>query len=225
MAYTLNTNLLIVLHNFQNYDSHLIVRGLKHYGGDIDKVKVIGKSKEKFTSLQVGQLKFIDSFAFMSASLESLAANLRTFPFTDEIFSDRCDELVASLKRKGVYPYEHVKDWSVFGETALPPVHAFSSSLKGGITSGDYEHAQRMWKLAQCRTFGDYHDLYLWTDVALLSDVFENFRTMALTDYKLDPAHYISTPGLSWDAAMKSTRTSLELLTDIDMHLFVEAGI
>jgi len=82
-----------------------------------------------------------------------------------------------------------------------------------------------MWKLAQCRTFGDYHDLYLWTDVALLSDVFENFRTMALTDYKLDPAHYISTPGLSWDAAMKSTRTSLELLTDIDMHLFVEAGI
>jgi len=66
VAYTLNTNLLIVLHNFQNYDSHLIVTGLKHYGDKIDKVKVIGKNKEKFASLQVGQFTFIDSFAYSS---------------------------------------------------------------------------------------------------------------------------------------------------------------
>src|SRR5207253_7194167 len=87
VAYTLNTNLLVVLHNFQNYNSHLIVTGLKHYGDDIDKVRLIGKSKEMFASLQVGQFTFIDSFAFMSASLESLVANLRTFPVTEEIFS------------------------------------------------------------------------------------------------------------------------------------------
>ena len=72
---------------------------------------------------------------------------------------------------------------------------------------------------------GEYHDLYLRTDILLLADVFENFRTVCLENYKLDPCHYVSTPGLSWDAMLKYTRINLELITDVDMHQFIERGI
>jgi len=72
---------------------------------------------------------------------------------------------------------------------------------------------------------GDYHDLYVATDVVLLADVFENFRKVCQEKYGLDPAHYYSAPGLSWDALLKKTGVELELLTDLDVHLFIERGM
>ena len=71
----------------------------------------------------------------------------------------------------------------------------------------------------------DYHNLYNETDVLLLADVFENFRDICIKNYKLDPAHYYTAPGLAWDACLKITDVKLELLTDIDMLLMVEKGI
>ena len=75
------------------------------------------------------------------------------------------------------------------------------------------------------QTLGDYHDLYVETDVALLADVFENLRKICLTQYGLDPAHYYTSPSLSWDALLKNTGVVLELLTDTEMRLFIERGI
>ena len=72
---------------------------------------------------------------------------------------------------------------------------------------------------------GEYYDLYVSTDVLLLADVFENFRKVCQEKYGLDPAHYYSAPGLSWDAVLKKTGVELELLTDLDMHLFIERGM
>ena len=63
------------------------------------------------------------------------------------------------------------------------------------------------------------------TNVLLLADVFENFRKVCPEKYGLDPAHYYSSPGLSWDALLKKTGVELELLTDMDMHLFIERGM
>ena len=74
-------------------------------------------------------------------------------------------------------------------------------------------------------TMGDYHDLYLKTDVLLLPDVFENFINTCINYYKLDPFHYFSSPGLSWDATLKVTKGELELISDTDMHLFIEKGM
>ena len=71
---------------------------------------------------------------------------------------------------------------------------------------------------------GDYHDLYLKFDILLLADVFENFRSTCLQYYKLDPCHYVTSPGLSWDAMLKMTDIKLELMTDIDMFQFIEKG-
>ena len=73
--------------------------------------------------------------------------------------------------------------------------------------------------------FKDYHELYNKVDVLLLADVFENFRNICMTNYELDPAHYYTAPGLAWDAALKVTDVSLELLSDMDMLLIIEEGI
>ena len=69
------------------------------------------------------------------------------------------------------------------------------------------------------------HDLYLLSDTLLLADVFENFRDKCIEIYELDPAHFLSAPGLAWQACLKKTKVKLELLTDIDMLLMVEEGI
>ena len=71
----------------------------------------------------------------------------------------------------------------------------------------------------------EYHDLYLKTDVILLADIFENFRDVRNEDYKLDPAWYYTSPGLSWDALLKKTEIKLGLLSDVDKILFIENGI
>ena len=65
------------------------------------------------------------------------------------------------------------------------------------IGEDDYKHAQEVWDAFKVRNLGEYHDLYLKTDVLLLADVFENFRETCLHHYKLDPCHYITSPGLS----------------------------
>ena len=74
------------------------------------------------------------------------------------------------------------------------------------------------------KTMKDYHGLYLKCDVLLLADVFEKFRNNSLKNYGLCPSHYLSTPGLSWDAMLKMTKIELEFISDPDMHIFFEKG-
>ena len=73
--------------------------------------------------------------------------------------------------------------------------------------------------------FGDYHNFYLLTNVLLLAKVFENFREVCLQYYGLYPAHNYTSPGLSWQAALKMMDVELDLLTDIDQHLLIEEWI
>ena len=74
-------------------------------------------------------------------------------------------------------------------------------------------------------TLGNYHDLYLKTDVLLLTDMFEKFISACLDYYGLDLCHYFSSPGLSWDVMLRKTKLKLDLISDIDMHLFIEKGM
>ena len=81
-----------------------------------------------------------------------------------------------------------------------------------------------MFKELKLKNLSDYHDLYVQSDTLLLADVFENFRNKCIEIYELDPAHFLSAPGLAWQACLKKTKVELELLTDIDMLLMVEKG-
>ena len=108
----------------------------------------------------------------------------------------------------------------------LPTKEAFHSILNDSdITEEDYQHAQKVWKTFNMKTMRDYHNLYLESDVLLLSDVFENFRDVCLENYSLDPTFYYTAPGLAWDACLKITKVELELLKDYDMLMMVEKGI
>ena len=130
------------------------------------------------------------------------------------------------LLRKGVYPYEYMDNWERFNETSLPNKESFHSNLNmENIDDIDYSHGNKVFKRFKLKDLGEYHDLYVQTDTLLLADVFENFRNTCLKVHELDPAHFLSLPGLAWQACLKKTNIKLELLTDYDMLLMVEEGI
>ena len=89
----------------------------------------------------------------------------------------------------------------------------------------DYKNGNNVFKRFELENLRDYHDLYVQSDTLLLAEVFEDFRDMYIKEYKLDPAHFLSLPGLAWQSCLKKTNVELELLTDYDMLLMVEEGI
>ena len=130
------------------------------------------------------------------------------------------------LLRKGVYPYEYMDSWERFDETSLPDKEAFHSSLNmEDIKDVDHRYPKRVFKNLNNKNLVDYHDLYVQSDTLLLADEFENFRNKCIEIYELDPAHFLSAPGLAWQACLKKTEVKLELLTNVDMLLMVEKGI
>ena len=130
------------------------------------------------------------------------------------------------LLRKGVYPYKYMDGWDRFSEKALPGKDSFYSSLTmEDISKTDYVHANNVFKKFGMNNLGDYYDLYVRSDTFLLADIFENFRQSCLENYELDPAHFVSLPGLAWQACLKKTNVELELLKDNDMLLMIEEGI
>ena len=230
----------VVFHNLSGYDSHLFIKNLGFTAGNID---CFPNNEERYISftknIEVGsymnsegetkpkshKISFIDSFKFMAASLDSLVNNLPEDAFNNLKRYYTGDKL-SLVNRKGVYPYEYMDTLERLKETKLPPKEAFYSKLNNeDISDEDYAHAQKVWEVFKMEHFKDYHNLYNETDVLLLADVFESFRNICIKNYKLDPAHYYTAPGLAWDACLKMTGVKLELLSDIDMLLMVEKGI
>jgi hypothetical protein len=139
------------------------------------------------------------------------------------------------MTEKGIYPYEYITDYSKLNDEALPPIESFYSRLNDvGCSTGDYERAKQVWKTFKCSKLMDYHNLYLTADVLLLSDIWANFRDVCYKIYNLDASYYYTAPSLSWDAWLYHSTLEnkkvgksfeIELITDIDMYLFVEQNI
>ena len=110
-----------------------------------------------------------------------------------------------------------------FDEVSLPNKECFYSSLNMvEITNFDYMHAKKVFKIFNNKSVGNYHDLYVQSDTLLLADVFKCFRNKCIKIYELDPAYVLSTPGLACQACLKKTEIKLELLTIIDMLLWLK---
>ena len=229
----------VIFHNLSGYDAHLFVKNLGKSEGNI---KCIPKNEEKYISFSkdiiVGEyenkkgekvkikheIRFLDSFKFMASSLESLVGNLGL----DKLIETRKEfgEKAELLSRKGIYPYDYMNGIKKFSEEKLPPKEKFFSKLNDcGVSDEDFDHTKRIWKEFEVKNLGEYHDLYLKSDVLLLADVFEEFRNVCLENYSLDPTWYYPSPGLSWDALLKHSKIKLELLTDPDVLLLFEKGI
>ena len=116
--------------------------------------------------------------------------------------------------------------WEKFNETELPPKKSFYSELNlEDISDEDYAHAQKERDILELKNMGEYHDWYVQSDTLLLADIYEKIRNTCIKIYVLDLAHFLSAPGLAWQACLKKTKINLELLTDIDMLLMFEEGI
>ena len=102
------------------------------------------------------------------------------------------------LLRKGVFPYEYMDGWDKFNETSIHSKESFYSNLTmENISETDYRHANNVFKTFKLNNLGDCYDLYVQSDTLLLVDVFENCRKACIKEYELDPAHFLSLPGLA----------------------------
>ena len=227
----------VIFHNLRGYDSHFIMQEIgaivkKHTYKNTKglethmSINAIPNNMEKYMAFMLGNhLTFIDSFQFMSSSMDKLVSNLpkNDLIYTSQVFKGKILNL---MSQKGVYPYDFMDRFEKFDQTELPTKDQFYSILNDQhITDDEYDHAKKVWKAFKIKTMGAYHDLYLGSDVLLLADVFKSFRKTCLQYYKLDPCHYFTSPGLSWDAMLKMTNIKLELMTDIDMFQFIEKGM
>ncbi|XP_050677400.1 uncharacterized protein LOC126974058 isoform X2 [Leptidea sinapis] len=221
----------VFLHNLSQYDSHFIVHALNSIEGEID---IIPQTKEKYISFTKTikfnnhkiQLRFVDSFKFLPCSLDKLVQNLMEEQFQTLKYNFPNNNDFLRLRKKGIYPYEFMSSHDSLKLSALPSRDKFYNTLTDThISDEDYEHAKDVWQHFHCQNMSDYSDLYLKTDVLLLTDVFENFRALCLQTYGLDPAHYYTAPGLSWDAMLKCTKIKLELLQDFEQIAFIRSGI
>ena len=150
---------------------------------------------------------------------------IRRFASTYEFCNKDLNKFILLL-RKSVYTYGYMNNWERFNETLLPSKGSFYSNLNmENIDDIDYRHGNNEFERFKLKNLGEYHDLYVQSDTLLLAEVFENFRNKCLEVYELDPAHFLSLPGLAWQACLKKTNIELELLTDYDMLLMVEEGI
>ncbi|XP_054277901.1 uncharacterized protein LOC128996535 [Macrosteles quadrilineatus] len=220
-------------HNL-SYDSHFIIKEL---GYDEREVSVIANSEEKYISFTkyipykkanrgVLKLRFVDTLRFLPSSLSKLADNLpnECFKETKRRFPDPTQFTL--LTRKGVFPYSYISSVEKLQETQLPPRQAFYNKLTlETISEQDFKHAEDVWKAFNIKDLGQYSDLYLLTDVLLLTDIFEHFRDASLKSHQLDPAYYITLPSYSWDCMLKNTNIKLETIQDHDIYLFFENGI
>ncbi|MCS7318279.1 MAG: hypothetical protein NZZ41_08255, partial [Candidatus Dojkabacteria bacterium] len=126
---------------------------------------------------------------------------------------------------KEAYPYEWFNNYEKFDVPFLPPREAFYSRLSNKtISEKEYSEALEIFN-KYCKTFKDYHEMYLKGDVVLLAEVFEKYRELSLQTYKLDPAWYVSGPSYFFDAMKFMTESRLPLISDEKLYNLIKNGI
>ena len=159
---------------------------------------------------------FIDNMRSMTSSLFhsfdrvseidrkiSHAALIENFYNTYQLSNKDLNKF-ALLLRKSVYPYEYMDSWNKFNEPVpLVEEHYYSELNKQDITKEDLKHVKKLCDTFKIKNLGDYHDLYVQSDTALLANVFENLRDKCIDKYELDPARFLSAPGLAWKACLE----------------------
>ena len=239
----------VLAHNLGHYDGHLLFLELAESQHSLF---VIAKNPEDYVGFSIQKppevlmeggvpvldaegnhklipsckFKFLDSCNFLNASLDELVKNLPPEAFVHtERLALSLDIPLKMLTRKGVFPYSYMDSPDRLAEMSLPPLECFYNGLKlEACKLEDYEFAQEMWMVGRCKTLWDFQEIYLRTDVALLADVVQSFRSATIAEYGVDPLHCWSLPGVSWQSLLKSTRVELDLITDPDMYIAFETG-
>ena len=215
----------VFFHNL-NYDKNIFFKSLYNYE-NIEQINILPDNEESYKCFTIGRLHFLDSFKFMSSSLDNLIKNI---PDDNKLFLKSLaadDTQFQLMNKKGYFPYEWFDN---IDKLKLPITDLkkedFNNRLKlEALSDNEWDYIQQLIKDLNITTFEEYHDFYLNVDVNGLADVFENFRKTSIDTYKLDPCHYVGTPSFGWDAMLLKTKVELDLMTDCDMYQFFERGI
>ena len=255
----------VVFHNLKGYDGPLMMRTLGQYiyemGVELGSkwnsdLKPVATTMEKYMSykwtlqhktgtftakgkeiIKTYKVRFIDSCQHLADSLDNLGHNLPDeFKFyTTAEFSKNWK----LMSQKGFYPYDWYNSVERLNATQPPPIESFASKLKGGATirPDEYAHVLKVWRDMECKSGWDYMLLYLRSDVSLLADIFQKYRSQTIQDYGVDPAYYMTCPGVGEDAALlkfeehNAERVAKGLtpivrtnMTDYDMYLFEQSS-
>lgn len=227
----LDNEVVVVMHNSRRYDTHIVMQALgKECAERKLEVTCIPKTDEDYVSFTISsgnawRIRFIDSVQFLPASLEKLAQQLKPehYKAMGSFFNEEQRTL---LSRKGVFCYDYLDSWDKMIELNPIPQDKFYNKLnKANLSDDDYHQYLAVCHTMGTRTLQDYLELYLKVDILILADVFEEFRKFSMENHNLDPCHYSTLPGLSWEACLKMTKVKLELITDPEMYEFFENAI
>lgn len=233
-------------HSFMTYESHYVVSILPKFKKKINTLKCIPLNSQRFKMLQINNLIFLDSYSFLSESLEKLVAtltddsNYEFYFMKSRNWSDIVDKFHGRrilkrgkepresmcrdlLLRKGVYPYSFATSYKQLEETKSLPAkeHFFNELGDVDISDEDYEHAKSVWRNFKCESLLDFTLVYNAGDVYQLAEVMTNLRESIWDRFGLDVAHYVSLPMLSKDIFLMETQCDLHLISDQEIsHAF-----
>ena len=229
----------IFMHNFTKFDSNFVVQGLadveviKHMKQNGYGITALPSNTEHFKTLTVYDFTFLDSYSFLSVSLDKLVQELGKdydFPLMQQMQYKKIrasDMDLNLLTRKSVFPYEFARSFHQLKSCSTFPSQEdfFSHLTQKGVGNDDYAHGKKMFEQFKCESMLEYCEIYCLLDSLLLAEVLRNYRDTTFEEFGLDICHYISSPQLSFDIMLKETQAQLELITDIDMLVFIEGSL
>jgi len=229
------STLKIFVHNCAKYDMHFIIKAISHFHEKINNLSVLPYNSENFRTLRFNSFEFVDTLAFLQASLGQLTADLRLtthdYPILKQTYLVRKKgafnkERFEMVLGKSFFPYEYCTSYEKMLEAKkLPNIQDFYSTLSGKtISPEDHLFAEKVWKEMGCKSLIQYCETYCKIDTILLAEVFQKFRRQMFEFSGIDPAHYISLPSFGYDSMLLITKSKMQLLTDISMVHFLERG-
>ena len=211
----------IFAHNFSGYDCHLIFEELltEAYNQNYNPT-IIPKSLENYVSVQVACLRFLDSYRFLSSSLDKLVKSLDSLPVMNENgFKDKL------LKKKLAYPYEYLNLDNFQEPLNLTKEDYWSTLTQSYPSDDDIKRTQELIDKNKNKNGRELTMLYLKMDVLQLTDVFENFVESSTREYKTNPLYSYSLPGYTWKAGLKLTDIKLDFIKEKELLLLLENNI
>ena len=222
----------IFCHNSQNYDFKIVIAALKYkpFLDGLWNVELLSKNGEKMVAIYLNDFVLSDSFSFLPSSLEKVVESTlqsrKELPILAQSGMYKNEKERQLLLAKGTFCYDYVKSFDQIRSCGLPQYDEFYSTLtQSNVSPKDYAHAKTVYKTFGCKNLLDYMVLYNRLDTYLLAECFENFREVALKEFHLDPARYLSLPGFSLDAMFYMTKARVRLIEDPEMYLCLERGI
>lgn len=221
-------------HNGRGYDHHFILTELFNQKRKLD--FVIAQNMEKITCMDSGPIRFVDSLQHLACSLEKAVSDLRnTRGHSFDILSSNMreyEEVLEMLCKKQPFPYEWFRSWESLNHVGMVPAAYFRSVLRNNTDAevqADYEYAKAVFEGARnMTTMSDFMRMYLQTDVLLLAEVMQWYRSDSMIrNGGLDPAWYITAPSLALDEVLLHSLQQIELFHEDqeDMFNMVLGGI